>query len=222
MVICGEENPKENKNATEADTLSISRRCEMKLKLPHDIKVHIAKKLFPRILLFTTLIIATVFVERVFHSTLVAHYAGAGGLYYVIIIPNIMLLSGVPKEFIDKSWRGEIVGVYVKKHLDNTQYIPASCESMRDRYSIHLKLKLDDGNIKTVEACHDYEKFDENLKGVRYTYKVGMRVLHVYGTKCIQILPNDDSEWINCVICADNNPIERDKCQSCGHTLHII
>lgn len=194
----------------------------MKINIPKDIKWYIIKKNLPRVLLFTVLIAAAVFLERVYHDTLVAHYAGAGGLYYIIIIPIIMILTGVPKKLIDKSWRGEIIDVKVKKHLEKTQYYPTSWEVMRDRYSIHLKLMLDDGSIITVEACHDYEKFDENLKGIRYTYKVGMKVLHIYGTKSLQILPDEKSEWINCVVCADNNPVGREKCHRCGHTLHII
>lgn len=194
----------------------------MKLKLPRDIKAYIAKKLLKRLLPFTVLIAAAVVVERVYHDVLISHYKGAGGLYYVIIIPIVMILTGVPKKIIDKSYQGEIIDVKIKRNLDKIHYTISSWLRKRTRYSVHLKLKLDDGSIKTVEACHDYEKFDEELKGPRYTYKVGMRVLHVYGTKSLQILPDGEREWINCVVCADNNPVEREKCQSCGHTLHLI
>lgn len=139
-------------------------------------------------------------------------------LIYIVLILLPFIITGVPLKLIDRSWKGEIVGINVKMGLVRS----VNGKGVRDGSYLSLQIKRDDGKIVdhtvsvfslgyTMQSSRAKSEFAED------DYAVGDKVYHYYGIKRLLIIHKDNSR--ECVICGSNNPESNAKCFYCGHSI---
>jgi hypothetical protein len=139
-------------------------------------------------------------------------------LIYIVLILLPFIITGVPLKLIDRSWKGEIIGINVKMGLVRS----VNGKGVRDGSYLSLQIKRDDGKIVdhtvsvfslgyTMQSSRAKSEFAED------DYAVGDKVYHYYGIKRLLIIHKDNSR--ECVICGSNNPDKNDRCFYCGHSI---
>jgi hypothetical protein len=139
-------------------------------------------------------------------------------LIYITLILLPFIVTGVPLKLIDRSWKGEIIGINVKMGLVRS----VNGKGVRDGSYLSLQIKRDDGKIVdhtvsvfslgyTMQSSRAKSEFAED------DYAVGDKVYHYYGIKRLLIIHKDNSR--ECVICGSNNPDKNDRCFYCGHSI---
>ena len=139
-------------------------------------------------------------------------------LIYIVLILLPFIITGVPLKLIDRSWKGEIIGINVDMGLNRS----VNGKGVREVSYLVLKIKRDDGKIVdhtvsvfslgyTMQSSRAKSEFAED------DYAVGDKVYHYYGIKRLLIIHKDNSR--ECVICGSNNPEKNDRCFYCGHSI---
>ena len=139
-------------------------------------------------------------------------------LIYILLILLPFIITGVPLKLIDRSWKGEIIGINVDMGLNRS----VNGKGVREVSYLVLKIKRDDGKIVdhtvsvfslgyTMQSSRAKSEFAED------DYAVGDKVYHYYGIKRLLIIHKDNSR--ECVICGSNNPEKNDRCFYCGHSI---
>ena len=196
----------------------------VKIKIPEDIRRYCRKKLMksviPCVLLLAVMLTAIILHE----SSLTAEdKEGKRILLYMVMLAIPLAISKLPYKQQDRTWTGTVEDAWLEEKSEKKPALkqPLKTEELFKRISVMLDVKLDNGKKIRIEAIRDLEKYERGIKGPRYAYKPGQRVLHVAGTDYIQIVPDENRTAINCIVCGDNNPKENEKCHACGHSLHF-
>ncbi len=194
------------------------------VELPSDIKTYIIKQCLPRFVLLFLLVFAVILIGVFYKDEIKEKNESYLILYFVILIPLCVVISGILPLFRDRTWCGTVRGVALQRKGERIRVAGSynQLKFLHERKAVMLSVCLDNGESISVEAIPNLEEHERTMKGVRYAYKEGMRVLHVSGTKYVQIVPDGERKTINCVICGDNSPKENEACIKCGHTLHIM
>lgn len=186
-------------------------------KLPKDIKKYVTLHIIKQILACAVPLAAALAVMKLFGERIFTGQGQSIVTAYVLVIAVVLYLTKFPKRYIDSTFTGEITNVKVETTEQRKGKGDWGLPSYYHKNTLYIDVKTDSG--KTVrKIAYEGEADQELLETHLKVYKVGARVLHVYGTKHIQVL---DDDRINCVICGDNNPKENKKCHVCGHSLHI-
>ena len=183
--------------------------------LPSDLKKHIQKTVLKRLIPCAILLavfgaLLLVWGERIFNMD----NPNMRILCYIVTMLIPLWITGVPMKLIDRTYRGEIIGMRVKRSVDNESYVKPTIEHMFYKNTVYLDLRLDNGKEVTVKA---YEGRDTDLNP--YFYKKGDRVFHLYGTKNTIVLPAENKKAVRCAVCGLLNSTDDEKCNDCGYSL---
>lgn len=187
------------------------------LKFPADIKKYVFKKIILRI---TACILLFILFALVFWMHDDFWFGMLSDLnrkiVHIILIVLPLAITGIPFKFIDYSWSGVIVKIKVKTSYDfNNNYARPSMRSLYIKNTVVLHIKTTSGRIIKRKAYEGHFKHQSQVD----RYEIGMKVVHLYGTKFIQIVPQKDTDLRRCVICGLNNPQENQKCEICEHSV---
>ena len=189
-----------------------------KIQPPRDIKdlVHknIAKRIIKSVLVMATLGVIFCFLgEEMFASV----PSPSTEMIYVLSIAIVPICFGIPHKLIDRSWTGEITRVDVRsENAVRGGLILSNYIAGYTKHSVDVEIKLDNGKIIDRTVYEGVVPMGRNM------YEVGDRVVHVYGTKYIQVVHDNLSRPTICVVCGTENPPAEKACGKCGHTVHII
>ena len=189
-----------------------------KIKLPRDIKSTVSSKIYKRLGLALATEALVCILIYLFGDTVFASLGSPSKeILYAILIVAVPLSFGIPIKLIDRTWTGEITRVDVRTE-NAVGGALRNGSRIYTKHFVDVEIKLDSGKIidRTVYegAVPTGRKFS--------TYEVGDRVLHVYGTKHIQVVHNNVSRPTICVVCGTENPPEEKECGKCGHTIRIV
>ncbi len=198
--------------------------------LPKDIQNYVKKKIISRIIVFLLLQIACIFLIVSGFNLL----DNLGIVWKVFIVVSVIFIpfcvSGVPFKLIDRSWMGKILSVSVETVVDATSQFGYRPRLYR-KNKIVLKIEREDKKIceervgiyPTAEETHGLGYFSKSKTSgdinddVVY-YKPGAFVYHFYGLQNVVVF-KENCNRVDCVICSTVNPILRDDCFCCGHSL---
>ena len=188
-----------------------------KIQPPRDIKdlVHknIAKRIIKSVLVMATLGVIFCFLgEEMFASV----PSPSKEMIYVLAIAIVPICFGIPHKLIDRSWTGEITRVDVRSEYASRGALKNGA-GIYTKYFADIEIKLDNGKIIDRTVYVGVIASDRNFN----TFKVGDRVVHLYGTDHVQVIHENLSRPTVCVVCGTANPPEETHCDTCGHTLHI-
>ena len=191
---------------------------EMAIKVPRDIKHYVRMRVAMR-LLACILGNAAIALILIFYKDRIAERSvSAQVLVYTIPFVLMFLATGVPLKLIDHTWCGTIENVKVKTVLagDLNGFNHRRWENV-----IEMEVRLDSGKIIRYSPLKGYIGGQKSLDFYTDNFKTGDKVIHVYGTRFIQRLPDEESDTINCVICGEVQSKDHVKCESCEHSLNI-
>ena len=188
------------------------------IKIPRDIRETVKRKIYKRVFWTLVLTIAVGIALYLFGDTVFASFGSPSKeILYTILIVAVPLSFGIPIKLIDRTWTGLITRVDVRTE-NAVGGALRNGSRIYTKHFVDVEIKLDSGKIidRTVYegAVPTGRKFS--------TYEVGDRVLHVYGTKHIQVVHNNVSRPTICVVCGTENPPEEKECGKCGHTIRIV
>ncbi len=193
--------------------------------LPNDIKKYIIRKICVRLLIWALL---SIFISLFFlagHKMFGSQNLGSRIIVYVLCMIFLCIFTGVPLKLIDSSWVGEIVKIGTKEGLLFTK------EAKPRAYGVvYIMLTIKKANGRVVKkkiqsktfplgANHMYIKPQGDVQKSLDMYSVSDRVFHLYGSKFIIVLPNEDAQNIACAVCGTSNSYNSKICEKCGHTL---
>ena len=195
------------------------------ISLPQDIKKYVRKKVISDVMYFVLLELIAVGVNIVTFDTFKRLL---GGWIHVLIIIVIQLIpvaiSRFPFKLIDKSWSGEVLSVDIETKPD--AFMEGGRPISYTKHEIILGVRRKDGTVVKIVAKEVGERRhigfappnEGNIKLYIDYYSVGDKVYHFYGIKNYYIVRNH-AELNDCIICGAQNPLNRDDCFNCGHTL---
>ena len=179
------------------------------------------KTVFIRILkkfmiLLIGLWIADCFAEYVYLYT-IEESRNMGNLSFSLVILYVIpfLISGIPLKLIDSDWYGEIILIEVVKpkrwDIDSFK---------KNEFALNALIKTQTGKLKSFRIIDEGEIFYGNRENV---YKVGDKVLHIYGTNFITpVRKLDKHKPIVCVECGTKNEYGTKICRACGSSMEIL
>ena len=186
------------------------------ISIPIDIKKHVKRLIIKKItvwLAFTAVLFILIlfFGERCFGRLGNSKY----GLYAVLLLIPIFTTRGY-KLLFDHSFVGKIEKIDIKYSTDSDRSFKPSLETLYTKETVYFHIKTNEGKVVEHKAFENRANPHNSSK----LYRVGDTVVHIYGTRFIQII-SDDSESIICTVCGTANPSSENKCISCGKTLKI-
>lgn len=188
-----------------------------KIRVPRDIKELTDKRIYKKVI-FSVALMATLGVLLFLFGDTVFRSFGSPSreMLYAVLILAIPLSFGIPFSLIDSTWCGEITRVDIR--TENTKSTVVGVGGIYTKYFVDIEIKLDSGKLI------DRTVFEGRVPTGRQfnMYQIGDRVVHIYGTKYIQVVHENESRPTVCVVCGTANPTENRKCDSCAHTLHIL
>ena len=107
---------------------------------------------------------------------------------------------------LDKSWVGKI---YSCKVVTKDSYTFDSSEN-------RITLDLINGDEVLTK---DISFFDSNRNLNVERYKKGCIAIHIFGTKYVAVLPENEDDKVICVVCGEENEFSDTHCKDCGHSL---
>lgn len=188
----------------------------MKITVPADIKKYVTKNTVKKIThwllltMFIGLLIAW-FGERCFSRLNI----GFKYTIYAALLVWPFFISKTYKLF-DRSWCGEIVDINSEYSTDSELSFKPTRENRFLKETVYFSLKTADGKIVRKKALESRA----NPHNISKYYKIGNRVLHIYGTNYIQV-KSENAEKTICVVCGTAAPADNKQCPTCGHTLNI-
>ena len=193
------------------------------VKIPNDIKLFIGLRIAARLLACIAGNAAIILVLGYYKDKIAGSDISSQVLIYAIPIILVFLATGVPLKLIDHTWCGTIENVRVREVLVHQFGRSYTTPGRGVEYGnvVELDVKLDFG--KTIK-CSPIIKPLKDLKSIdfyTFNFKQGDRVVHIYLTNYVQRLPGEEAKLKNCVICGEVQSKEHDKCEACGHSMHI-
>lgn len=189
-----------------------------KIRVPADIREYKNKKAARRLIPFAVLLVAVALFIFLWGDMLFGGFgAGNQATIYVLLFLIPFAATGLPVALMGRTWIGTVVNVDRELSTAFRSKSPGKTGDMYTKESVVLYIRLDSGKVinRTVHEC------DANRSQKFEQYREGDRVLHLAGTKYLQVLPTAASQEIICVICGTENPVANKKCDLCGHTLRL-
>ena len=181
--------------------------------VPDDVKEYVQKNRIRKTILwltFTAVIVALLglFGERCFGRLT---FAVRAIVYLVLILSPFFTLRMY--ELFDKSWCGTLKKIQIKYTTDSTRGFKPTRETLYTKETIIFHVDVGGKIIqkKVFEAA-------SGGNALSHYYKEGDKVVHVGGTKHIQVVNNDR---LICCVCGATNDAPYKKCVLCDHTLKI-
>ena len=187
------------------------------IKLPHDIKEYIKKKMIFRVTACIILLAAVVTILACWGEMLF----GGFGKYNMIGIYALLVLlpfaaTGAPIYLFDRSWRGVIANVELK----TINSFKKGSKVMIKKVQLEVTIDREDGKrmVKTFEEVNPFsipKDWSENSTD----YRVGSEIYHIVGLKYPLVVHKGHNELTKCVVCGLRNPSGNERCDGCGHSL---
>lgn len=134
---------------------------------------------------------------------------------YILAFFVSLLIAGIPKLLLDKTFCGKVARVYVKTTTDSTSPAKPTRETLYYKNTVYLTVETDSG--KTIKR-KVYEA-NARLQSGCSLYKVGDVVFHLRGTKHTIVVPGKSDEYVCCPVCGEVNHTCESACKHCEHTL---
>ena len=197
--------------------------CDIEIKIPHDIKLYVRKRVAIRLLACIICNTAAALILIFYRDRIAESSVSAQVLVYTIPFVLMFLATGVPLKLIDHTWSGKIEDVRVREvlvHLFGRNYrVPG--RGVEYGNVVELDVKLDSGKTIRCSPIIKPLKDIESIDFYTFNFKPGDRVVHIYLTSFVQRLPDEEAKLKNCVICGEVQSKDHVKCESCGHSLNI-
>lgn len=186
--------------------------------LPSEIRKVIRKKKALRIFLYlmTTILIAVVigmWGDVIF--SMPESYSAFKYSCYVVLLILPIFLTKVYLVFTDASYAGRVKEVNIVSVVDSKSSVRPSLESLYRKNEIHLTVEDETGRIFVRKVYESPSTFNANLE----VYKVGDKVMHLYGTDITIVLPTEKDTHCCCSMCGWSNNKLNDVCTRCGLPL---
>lgn len=193
---------------------------------PNDIKEYVKKqtsKLIAKWLIFTLGVGLILFLINMRAKSL--------GISQIPLFISIILLVApffITKAYklFDKSYIGTIEQIKRTSHikLEAAGHSYTSNGSHTYIFSLILYIRKENGKIirvKTFEFSDD-KSFEQsrNANSLMEHYKKGDKVIHIAGTKYLQVIDKERPTTV-CTICGSLENSDNEKCSLCNHTLKI-
>lgn len=152
------------------------------------------------VLLFVAYIIADYALRSMYEEANIGNLSFT--IFFIYIFPFV--ISKIPQKLFDRDWYGEIIGF----DTDNHEFQFFDGRDRREKITITALIKEKNGKL------HRQKIGDEKL------YRVGTRVIHIYGTE--HLVPYDKSKPDMpkvCPICSNQNSCYVQLCKNCGVSL---
>ena len=194
-----------------------------RIKLPSDIKGCICKRILAEIGPILLLLLPYIALGIILH---LAKLPTVFLVFYWLIAVTVCVIrhSRYFEDLIyimkDRTVFGTVVSV-----IPNAAYENGSRFSYRRKgYGLNITVRVFDKGEKTFRVYPLKPSDKSDVTGFYNKFKVGMKVLHVFGTDYVQILSDEYGNAVNpnCVVCGEENRSENKTCENCGHTLHIL
>ena len=188
-----------------------------KIRVPRDIKELTDRRIYKKVVLSIAFMVIVGVLLFLFGETVFGSFGSPSReILYAVLILAIPLSFGIPFSLIDRTWCGEITRVDIR--TENTKSTVVGVGGIYTKYFVDIEIKLDSGKLidRTVYEGRVPAGRQFNM------YQIGDRVVHIYGTKYIQVVHKSESRPTVCVVCGTSNPPGERQCDSCGHTLQII
>ena len=188
------------------------------IEIPRDIREKVKNAIVKRALFASVITVMVAVLIYLFGDTVFGSFGSPSKeILYAVLLLAVPLSFGIPFKLIDSTWCGEITRVDIRTE-NAARGALKNGAGIYTKHFVDIEIRLDNGKIidRTVYegAVPTGRKFG--------MYEVGDRVVHVYGTKYIQVVHDNMSRPTVCVVCGTENPPSEKQCGKCGHTLHII
>lgn len=187
------------------------------IKLPHDIKEYIKKKMILSVSACVVLLTAVVTVLVCWGEFLF----GGFGKYNMIGIYAFLLLlpfavTGATIYLFDKSWHG----VIAKVELKAINSFRKGTKIMIKKVQLEVTVDRDDGKrvVKVFEEVNP-SNIPKDWTEASTDFRVGDDIYHIVGLKHPLVVHKGRIELTKCVICGLRNPSGNERCDGCGHSL---
>lgn len=184
-----------------------------KIIVPKDLRKKAAIGVLWRLIkLAIALAVTFVFIDMVYHSLSETDVGNVSGtIFVVIIIPFI--ICGVPMKLIERDWYGEIIGFETKNNEKQT----FDKRDNIDGYELHALVREPNGILHTCRIYDDGHNHYDQEK----VYRVGEKVVHVYGMKYLMPVRENSEQSTACVYCGFKAPVGTKVCGECGCSMDI-
>ena len=184
-------------------------------KMPEDLRAYTQKKIARRVVPCLILEILLGLIIALWGDILFPTSANEFKYccYFVImLIP--FAITGVPFKLIDRTYAGVIEHTEISTVMCTTRGTRRHKLIWKNQLDVTIRTtdgKLIDKTPLMIDISMPVQKLE--------VYKVGDRVFHLYGTDTIVRLPEPSDSHVACAVCGDMNPMERNTCSFCDHTL---
>lgn len=188
------------------------------IKLPHDIKEYIKRKIVFRVAVCAIFLIAVVTVLSCWGEMLF----GGFGKYNMIVIYILLVLlpfavTATPIYLFDKNWHGVITHVELKS-INSFQ--KGTMKTMIRK--VQLEVTIDRDNGKQVVKIFDEinpSSIPKDWSERSTDFRVGDDIYHIVGLKYPLVIHKGHAELTRCIVCGLKNPAGNEKCDGCGYSL---
>lgn len=193
------------------------------IPIPSDIKKMVKRRVLTRLIVCSGVLALFIVFAILFGTRALRGVPPLGqiGIYIVyFLLP--FLITGVPIKLLGSSWCGTLVNVEIKEKIVNRILLAQSGFGSHTSlfYMNHIYLSIKSDDKQTIKRLV-FKGESAKKEFVDFFHK-GDEVIHVYGTKFVQKLPQKPDDHINCVVCGGVQPQDKKHCIFCGHTLRII
>lgn len=173
--------------------------------IPEDIKKISRKKIIRRILILIAVYALEAVIAVIFKDTFYKR-----GINSIAINTAVMLFVPIPFIMLplrsDASWIGKI---HSCKIVTKDTY---TFDSSENRITLDL---INGDEVLTKDISHFDSKRD--VKAERY--RKDCIAIHIFGTKYVTVLPENENDKMICVVCGEENDFSDTHCKDCGHSL---
>lgn len=188
------------------------------IKLPHDVKEYIKRKIAIRVAVCVVFLAAVVTVLICWGEMLF----GGFGKYNMIGIYVLLLLlpfavTAAPVYLLDKSWHGIISHVELKSI---NSFKKGTMKIMIRKIQLEVTIDRDDGKqvVKIFDEINP-SSIPKDWSEKATDFRVGDDIYHIAGLKHPLVIHQGHSELTKCIVCGLRNPAGNERCVGCGHSL---
>lgn len=185
----------------------------MKITTPPDIERYVRRKRKKEIftcIVYMVLIAVVVFFPKQVDRSTVSDFNQ--NLFRVLLILVPPLFMRIPFKYLERSYCGEIIEVKTYRQL-NSRFEARNKKTFITDVIVRIS---DTGELK---KCQVFKTAD--TPPPKTAYMVGDKVIHIKGTKFLQVpLPSRNGQ-LRCVVCGSYDVQDNEKCHFCGHTLNV-
>jgi len=187
----------------------------MKAIIPKEVTAHLEKVRTVRIAAFAALLVVLLFLMILQPGFIGEFHAGNKMFFALFYLIAVIILTGVPKIFFDKSWEGVVTDVKIDSVWESKNPTKPTRESIRYVNHVYLTVSTPDGET----VYHEVGKYTpKHTDAVAETYHPGDYVMHLAGTKFLALY-RDHKTTRTCIFCGMQSPLSEDTCSHCGKKL---